>query len=420
MRKTKVVAFLLSMVLVLSMVGCGNDGKSESKSDEEKQVEIEFVQVKREAAESYAKVIEAFEKKNPDIKINQNVIPDAQEVLMSRASSGNLPDMMNHWPTDAQYVQFANEGLLLDLSEKEYIKNIDDLYIEEMKMGENLYMAPYNMNFMGLYYNADKFKEAGFEKPNTWEELIDIARQIKEKGEVAFVLPNKDAWTVSQLWSNIEGKDTGSHKEVYEKMSSGEEDFTTIPTYKSSLEKMIELLDYSDVDSLALGYDQAVNDFANGKGWMFIQGSWALPSLLNANPDLNVAFCVLPNDNGDMKAVMSPDSGFCVRGSITEEPEKMEAIDRFIAFALSKEGAQIYTDNDKSPSCVTGVSFEVPQFKEFFDYVEVNGSVLDATPLPTGFEDTKRGKIQNVLIDKDVEGFLEEMSADYKEAASAN
>ena len=35
--------------------------------------------------------------------------------------------------------------------------------------------------------------------------------------------------------------------------------------------------------------------------------------------------------------------------------KKMEAIDKFLSFALSVEGAQIYTDNDKSPSCVTGV-----------------------------------------------------------------
>ena len=44
---------------------------------------------------------------------------------MTRASSDNLPDLMNHWPTDAQFVQFEDEGLLLDLSEKDYMKNID-------------------------------------------------------------------------------------------------------------------------------------------------------------------------------------------------------------------------------------------------------------------------------------------------------
>lgn len=42
---------------------------------------------------------------------------------------------------------------------------------------------------------------------------------------------------------------------------------------------------YSQGDTLSLGYDQAINDFATGAAYMFIQGSWALPSIQAANPD---------------------------------------------------------------------------------------------------------------------------------------
>ncbi len=419
--KKKIMAVILCLAMVSTfVVGCGQKketdlGKSAEKSSGK--VEIEFVQVKREAAESYTKVIEAFQKKNPDIVIKQNVVPDAQEVLMTRASSDNLPDMMNHWPTDAQFVQFEDEGLLLDLSEKDYMKNIDSKYLDAVKAkdGKN-YMAPYNVNFMGVYYNKDKFEEAGYTMPTKWDELIALAKEIKAKGETPFVLPNKDSWVVSALWSNIEARDLGSHEDEYEKMKAGEESFETIPEFKSSVEKMIQLLDYANEDSLALGYDQAINDFANGEGWMFIQGSWTLPSFLSANPDFNVEFAVLPNDNGKPIATQAVDTGFCVNAKIADEPEKMEAIDKFLSFALSVEGAQIYTDNDKSPSCVTGVKAEVPQFQPFFDYVKANGFEADGAYPPTGFEDTKRGKIQNVLLDKDVDAFLTEMTNDWKQA----
>ena len=107
---------------------------------------------------------------------------------------------------------------------------------------------------------------------------------------------------------------------------------------------------------------------------------------------------------------------FCVNAKIADELEKMEAIDKFLSFALSVEGAQIYTDNDKSPSCVTGVKAEVPQFQPFFDYVEANGFEADGAYPPTGFEDTKRGKIQNVLLDKNVDAFLTEMTNDWNQA----
>ena len=114
--KKKIMAVTLCLAMVSTFaVGCGQKNETDSGKSEEKssgKVEIEFVQVKREAAESYTKVIEAFEKENPDIVIKQNVVPDAQEVLMTRASSDSLPDMMNHWPTDAQFVQFEDEGFL--------------------------------------------------------------------------------------------------------------------------------------------------------------------------------------------------------------------------------------------------------------------------------------------------------------------
>lgn len=158
--KKKIMAVTLCLAMVSTFaVGCGQKNETDSGKSEEKssgKVEIEFVQVKREAAESYTKVIEAFEKENPDIVIKQNVVPDAQEVLMTRASSDSLPDMMNHWPTDAQFVQFEDEGLLLDLSEKDYMKNIDSKYLDAVKAkdGKN-YIAPYNVNFMGVYYERD-------------------------------------------------------------------------------------------------------------------------------------------------------------------------------------------------------------------------------------------------------------------------
>ena len=181
--KKKIMAVTLCLAMVSTFaVGCGQKNETDSGKSEEKssgKVEIEFVQVKREAAESYNKVIEAFEKENPDIVIKQNVVPDAQEVLMTRASSDSLPDMMNHWPTDAQFVQFEDEGLLLDLSEKDYMKNIDSKYLDAVKAkdGKN-YIAPYNVNFMGVYYNKDKFEEAGYTMPTKWDTIALVVLLI--------------------------------------------------------------------------------------------------------------------------------------------------------------------------------------------------------------------------------------------------
>ena len=66
--KKKIMAVTLCLAMASTfVVGCGQKKETDSGKSEEKssgKVEIEFVQVKREAAESYTKVIEAFEKEN--------------------------------------------------------------------------------------------------------------------------------------------------------------------------------------------------------------------------------------------------------------------------------------------------------------------------------------------------------------------
>lgn len=433
MFKKKALILCMVAAMVMSVLaGCGGAGTptddsakdkdnssntentSSADKDEEK-IEIEFVQVKREAVDSFDKVIKAFNEKHGNIIINQNPVPDAQEVLMTRASSGDLPDMFTHWPTDAQYVQFADEGLIMDLKDKDYVGNIIDTYVESTMRNDALYILPLSLNFMGIYYNEDMFNEAGFNVPATWDELINIAQEIKDKGEIAFLLPNKDSWTVSQLWGNIEGKDIGAHQELYEKMNAGETSFAEEPYFKTSLEKMVQLLDYAQPDSLAVGYDQAINDFANGGSYMFIQGSWALPAIKAANPDINVKMFPTPNDNGDMKQPVSADCGFCVNAEMADDSKKMEAIDKFLSFMFSKEGAQIFADSDQSISCVEGVIVDIPEAQAMIDYIDAH-SEMDNGILPIGFEDTKRGKIQKVLMGDDIDKFLVELSNDYKEA----
>ena len=73
--KKKIMAVILCLAMASTfVVGCGQKketdlGKSAEKSSGK--VEIEFVQVKREAAESYTKVIEAFQKKTQILSLNR-------------------------------------------------------------------------------------------------------------------------------------------------------------------------------------------------------------------------------------------------------------------------------------------------------------------------------------------------------------
>lgn len=122
MKKKLLAALLAAMLLSTALAGCGDSEGGKNTSGENgggdaKTVEIEFFNQKREAVDTFNKVIDAFQAKNKNFVVKQNTVPDGATVLMTRASSDDMPDVLTHWPTDASYVQFAKEGRLKDLTD---------------------------------------------------------------------------------------------------------------------------------------------------------------------------------------------------------------------------------------------------------------------------------------------------------------
>ena len=442
MKKRIVSAILATAMVATLFAGCSNNNSSSTSSaakddssskatssttesgaestpagNDGAKVEIEFLQQKREAVDTFDALIQEFQKQNPNITVTQNTVPDAGTVLMTRAASNEMPDVLTHWPTDAAYIQFATQGRLKDLTDNACMDNVIDSYKESIKLDGKYYTVPISLNFMGVFYDVDKFQDGGYEVPKTWDEFINLAKDIQGKGEVAFVLPDKDSWTISQGWDNIGGKDRGGEMgKFYDELRAGTTTYQDDPIAVDSMEKMIELREYSQGDTLSLGYDQAINDFATGTGYMFIQGIWALPSIESANPDKNVAMFPMPNDKGDMKQPLGVDVAICAGADTTGD--KADAVDKFLLYLSSTEAAQMYSDKDHSPSCIKGVEAQIPQAQAVLDLIDTAG-VLDISAPPAGFEETKRSKLQQVLIDKDVNAFLTTMTEDFLAAAAS-
>ena len=337
---------------------------------------------------------------------------------MTRAASNDIPDVMMHWPTDSQFVQFAQQGRVKALDDTQALGNVMENYLDAVKFEDgHYYCIPFSGNFMGVFYDVDKFEEAGYEIPTTWDELITIAEDIKSKGEVAFVFPDKDAWTLSQLQSNIEGKNRPDSTEFIAQIEAGEATYQDDEITVDSWEKVLQLHEYSQGDTLSLGYDQAISDFATGTGYMFPQGSWAAPSIEAANPDKNFDMFPMPNDSGDIQQPLGLDTGLCL--GVNEHGEDAAiASEMFLNFIASAEGAQIYADLDHSPSCIEGVEADIPQGTGVVAILDEKG-VLSTATLPAGFEETKRSKIQQVLIDGDITSLLTTLTQDHVAAAES-
>lgn len=184
----KIAKKLLVGVSVLSAVGllsaCGNDSNSTSG----KTTEIEFFNQKKEMQPTLQKIIKDFEKENPTIKVKFTNVPDPGKVLKTRIASGDAPDVINIYPQNTDFQEWAKAGIFEDLTGKDFLGNLKEGAAETYAVNDKIYSVPLTNNAWGFFYNADKFKELGLEVPKIWADFEKLVATIKEKGETPFAL----------------------------------------------------------------------------------------------------------------------------------------------------------------------------------------------------------------------------------------
>ena len=230
--KKKIAAAICMILIGTSLAACGGSsanenntgekGKQESKEDV---LTVEFFQQKTEEAAQvgYNQIIEKFNEANPDIKIEMNTVPDAPTVLTSRVASGDIPTIFTDFPTQVQFKQKVANGYVQDLSDQEFLKNVEqsalDMTIQE---DGKYYTLPFSRNYMGVWYNIDIFEENNLEIPKTWDEFINVCETLKSKGITPLGLHGKDPGRVGHTFQCCTVAWDPEGVETIEKAVSGE------------------------------------------------------------------------------------------------------------------------------------------------------------------------------------------------------
>lgn len=141
---------------------------------------------------------EAFEQANPGVDVKMEFVPYEalhDKIVLSHNSSEGYDVVLFDviWPAE-----FAQFGLLEDVSEKIDASTkgeILDGAWTTVEYDGKYYGMPWIVDTKYLFYNEKMLKEAGIDKaPETWGELIEQAKLIKDKGIVEYPL----VWSWSQ------------------------------------------------------------------------------------------------------------------------------------------------------------------------------------------------------------------------------
>lgn len=125
--------------------------------------------------------VKLFEEKNPDIKLNLQVVSwnDVYTEVSTRISNNNAPDILN---IDT-FADYAAEGLLLPVTDyisEDLLKDFFPAFIEQSRIGDTVWAVPDLASARAMYYNKKIFEEVGIEVPTTWVELKDACQAIKD------------------------------------------------------------------------------------------------------------------------------------------------------------------------------------------------------------------------------------------------
>ncbi|MGP4038739.1 carbohydrate ABC transporter substrate-binding protein [Gracilibacillus sp. D59] len=208
----KVIGGLVLLLLGLILFGCSSDDSSGSSKDQgeendsESNGESEVLDIAvfegAYGSDYWTAVADKFMEENPGTQINIESNPKIGDLIRPKIVSGNPPDLI--------YLNAADpSGVTQALIDEKGIEEITDLFDrtvpgEDVTIKEKLidgaleskfmapygdgkvYLAPYNYNLMGLWYNKELFENESISIPETWDEFFDYTEVATEHDRALF------------------------------------------------------------------------------------------------------------------------------------------------------------------------------------------------------------------------------------------
>lgn len=343
---------MLTAAAALTLTACSKN----SDSSNDGKVTIEYFNQKTEMVDTLKEIIKDFEKENPKIHVKMTSVPSAGTVLKTRMLAGDAPDVINIYPQNVDFKEWAKAGYFENMTGKSYLENIKNHYEKNYAVNGKIYSVPLSANVSGIYFNKTKFEELGLKVPETWDEFETLVKQIKTDGETPFALAGSEGWTLNgyhQL-AYISVTGSGDKANDYLRFSPVNSISTSDSEVKGVLTRLDLLADKGNQQTNWQGasYNDSVVAFATGKALMMPGGSWVLAAIKQQDPNFEVSTFAFPGEKtGQEVTVGAGDLALSISSSTKHKKE----CEKFISYMASAEAMQKYYDVDGSPVSVEGV-----------------------------------------------------------------
>ena len=202
------------------------------------------------------------------------------EKMQVMISSGELPPVVYGAGKNLLDLALAKD-LVIDLTDimgadEEWMAGFSDKAWTANARNGRIYAAPSEGGKVGYFYNKELFAQAGIEKPaETWDEWFEIADKLKAAGITPFAMDTGDGAWCTQLMM-------GAMIATYS--DEGLEFMNTYYPYNYDIDPVIKAAEmivrmfdeYTTLDAVGGLYENAANNFFNGKVAMIANGPWMI------------------------------------------------------------------------------------------------------------------------------------------------
>jgi len=284
----KFAALLLSLMLLSSLL-CFT-----AMADDELQGELvicvlpKWVDETRDQGKVHLEIIKQYEELHPGVKITVQT-QDAtviKESFQTAALAGAGPDVVV-MDNSGHAIDLAAMGLLLPLNKFVSDEELEATYqpgpLNSGKFEGTYYSIPWHMDCCGLFCNMDHLNACGLEIPETWEDLENCLKVLKEKG-YGGIITYKSAYAFYPFFyqNGCPVIDTsGEVPEVVVDSEAGKEAWNYICRLITEYNGFVE--SFKEASS----WDKVYESFANGEATFLLGGDWCKKGVNGVAADVN-------------------------------------------------------------------------------------------------------------------------------------
>jgi raffinose/stachyose/melibiose transport system substrate-binding protein len=415
-RRARLATAATVIAVVALTGGCATDAGPEVTT-------LNFFQFKGEALEDFDQMIADFEAENPDIRIEQNQVADADTLIRTLLVKDRVPDIIT-LNANGNFGRLAQAGVFHDFTDEPVLGTINPAVQEILAdlgtFGDEVNGLGYVNNANGVIYNTAIFEEQGLDVPETWDEFIAVCDALVAAGITPFYGTLADSWTGMPSWNALgaypaqdgffdkmraQGEDVGPDSAV-----SFEKDFAGM------MDQQYTLFSYMQEGYRGRTYDDGNAAFANGEVAMLLQGIWATNPIKQVNPDIEMAIFPYPaTDNPDDRLLVS---GVDVVFTIGKDSANEEAAMRFIEYAFRTDVIEDFAASQNMVPSVRGAQLSddpaLQSVRPFFEAGMITGfidhQIAPSIPLvPT---------VQDFLFNGDAQAALATLDNEWRKVAA--